>query len=100
MTSGGFDCTPSQADQVANTMRTATAPLDGMASAAPETPNAGTATGAVIDVLTSLSEAMRDFTQASDATGQQVSEAVATYRRDDTGAAGNVNSVPIPGPPR
>lgn len=100
MTTGGFDCDTAEAGQVANSTTTATAPLDAVAGAAPEAPNAGTATGAVIDVLASLSEAMRDFTQATEATGRQVSEAVATYRRDDTGAAGNVNRVPMPGPPR
>lgn len=100
MTTGGFDCNSAQTEQVATAMTNATAPLDAVADRAPEVPNAGTATGAVVEMLSSLAGAMQEFTTATAGTGTQVADSVATYRRDDEGAAGAVNGVPIPAPPR
>lgn len=100
MTSGGFDCNITQTEQVATTMTTATTPVEGLADRTPEPPSAGSATGAVIDFMQRLAEAMTEFTRSTHALGEQLSGTVDTYRRDDDGVAGNINSVPIPGPPR
>lgn len=96
----GYDVEPAAVRDVGTSISGATAPLGVAADGATEAPNAGIATGDVVDYLQALSEALRDLTQAVEATGQQVVEAVDTYERDDQGAAGDVRTVEFPaGPP-
>ena len=97
--SDGYDTHVGATRGVGTTTTGAADPLGAAADTMPEAPNAGTATGAVIDLLQSLSEAMANLTQAIEVTGTQVTGAVDTYVGDDGAAAGNVGAVDVPSGP-
>jgi hypothetical protein len=97
--SDGYDTHVGATRGVGTTTTAATDPLGAVADTVPEPPNAGTATGTVIDFMQSLAETMAGLTQQVEATGQQVTGAVNTYVGDDGAAAGNVGAVDVPSGP-